>query len=107
VQNGLHVRARSEGQSFIILPFEFSRCLVVHADGGKPPQSVTRANVVLTGVLFEQETDFTLRFVFGPFANSDCRSRDLRDVRAMNLGPGTLVDLRRKYPGKLNFTGFQ
>jgi hypothetical protein len=107
VQNGLHVRARSEGQSFIILPFEFSRCLVVHADGGKPPQSVTRADVVLTGVLFEQETDFTLRFVFGPFANGDCRSRDLRDVRAMNLGPATLVDLRRKHPGKLNFTGFQ
>ena len=107
IRNGLHVKARSEGRSFVVLPFEFSRCLVVQPVEGKAPESVERTDLILTGVLFERETEFNLNFVFGPFSNQGCRLKDLADVRAMNLGPETVKSLRAQFPSKLIFDGMQ
>ena len=107
IGNGLRIEARSTGRSFVVLPFEFSRCLVVRPVEGKAPESVERADLVLTGVLFERETAFDLNFVFGPFSNQGCRLMDLADARTMNLGRRAIDDLRVQFPQKLVFDGMQ
>ena len=106
VRNGLQVDAHSPGRSFILLPFEFSRCYVIRPLNGKAPHSVERADLILTGVTFERETSFVMEFVFGPFRNSQCRSEDLADTRALDLNVRTLERLRTQYPGKLQLSGF-
>jgi len=55
------------------LPVEFSRCL--NLAGGTP--RLFRADLLLTGVLFERQLD--ARISFGPFHNSRCRLDDLAD----------------------------
>ena len=73
-----HIRltATSEGQSFLTLPIEYSKCLEFRAQ----PDSefrVFRVNGILTGVLFSSEVrlDITYSLRYSPFGN--CRLADL------------------------------
>jgi len=58
-----------------ILPIEFSRCL--NLAGGTP--RLFRADLLLTGVLFERQLDARISFHNGPFHNSRCGFDDLAD----------------------------
>ena len=61
-----------------ILPIEFGRCLkIADAAGGTP--HLFRADLLLTGVLFERQLDARISFHNGPFHNSRCRLDDLAD----------------------------
>jgi hypothetical protein len=72
------LRASSAGRSILILPIEFSRCLkIADAAGGTP--RLFRADLLLTGVLFERQLDVRNSFHNGPFHNSSCRLDDLAD----------------------------
>jgi hypothetical protein len=104
-RNGLQVSARSSGWSFIVLPFEFSRCYAVTPRAGTMLPSVVRTDIILTGVFFDHDAEFDLDFVFGIFQNSDCRKRDMDDTRAFGLRPETLPTLRMQFPGRLDFSG--
>jgi len=79
------VKARSQSNSIIVLPVEFSRCLTItSARSGSP--KLFRANLAETGVLFSGDLDMTLAIRWGPFLNSTCRLRDLYDVNDLGIG---------------------
>jgi hypothetical protein len=78
------LQATSEGRSILLLPFEFSRCLkITDAAGGTP--RLFRADLLLTGVLFERELDARISFHTGPFLNSRCRLDDLADSNRIGM----------------------
>jgi hypothetical protein len=79
----LHIAAASAGKSALLLPLEFSRCLAVDAASGNP--SLFRANLLLTGLLFDGKLDATITLRTGPFVNPACRLRDLFDLLAMDI----------------------
>jgi hypothetical protein len=100
---GYRVTANSSGRALIVLPFEFSRCLVVNESEGSA--RIGRADFFLTGLVFENKVDAELRFRFGPFENAGCRLADLADIRAMGLDIASFEDFRKRHPGRFQFEG--
>ena len=79
VPNGLRIRGASAGKSLLVLPVEYSACLRVDNSSRMAPLAIGRIDFLLTGVLFQEDTDFTLTFRTGLFENSGvgcaiCRS---------------------------------
>ncbi len=94
--DGLHVSARSAGVSLLLLPFEYSRCFDVKQQAtGRGLARVLRANLVETGVLFDQHLEATLRYVTGLVHHSSCRLDDSRDVGALAMGQEMRADSTR------------
>ena len=79
-----HLRASSAGRSILLLPIEFSRCLKISDAGGGAPR-IFRADLMLTGVLFERQIDAQISFHTGPFHNPGCRLEDLADSHSMKI----------------------
>jgi hypothetical protein len=100
---GYRVTANSPGKALIVLPFEFSRCLVISESQGNA--RIGRADFFLTGLVFENKVDAELRFRFGPFENAGCRLADLADIRAMGLDIASFEDFRERHPGRFQFEG--
>jgi hypothetical protein len=78
------LRANSAGRSTLILPIEFSRCLAIADAAGGTPR-LFRADLLLTGVLFERQLDARISFHSGPFHNSRCRLDDFADSNRMAM----------------------
>ena len=78
------VRANSVGRSILLLPVEFSRCLKISDVAGGAPR-LFRADLMLTGVLFERQLDAQISFHTGPFHNPGCRLEDLADSNNMGM----------------------
>ena len=78
------LRASSAGRSILLLPIEFSRCLEISDAAGGTPR-LFRADLLLTGVLFERQLDARISFHNGPFRNSRCRLDDLADSNRMAM----------------------
>jgi hypothetical protein len=87
----LRVTAESRGQSLLVLPLEYSRCLQIETLSGRPP-TLLRVNLIQTGFLFEGAVDVRLRLRNGPLVDSSCRLRDRFDLDAVKIGdtPRTL-----------------
>jgi len=86
VQDGkIRSTARSSGISLLVLPIEFSECLVF---GGESEPSkllaVYRVDGMLTGLLFERELDISIDFKYRPFGKSECRLNDLSYFRQIS-----------------------
>jgi hypothetical protein len=81
-RDGVRVQAASNGPAHILLPLQFSHCLVV-VNGA--PARLTRANLLQTLVSFEGTLDARLEFHFGLFADNKCRLRDGLDNKALGL----------------------
>jgi hypothetical protein len=79
-----HVRASSAGRSILLLPIEFSRCLKISDAAGRAPRLV-RADLMLTGILFEKQIDAQISFHTGPFHSPGCRLDDLADSNRMGM----------------------
>jgi len=79
------VRAVSNGPAMLLLPIEFSRCLKVSSRTGGVLPRLFRADLLLTGILFEHELDADISFYSGPFSNSRCRLDDLADANKMDM----------------------
>jgi hypothetical protein len=80
---GLHVKAESSGQSVLLLPIQFSRCLrLVRA---RPEMKLFRANLLETGLLFSDVIDVGIELHNGPFDAPDCRLRDYWDMKLLDL----------------------
>jgi len=85
VRDGYRIRASSEGLSILLLPFEFSHCLnVVNRTAGPAPR-IFRADLLLTGVLFDRRLDGDIVFRAGPGIGARCRLQDLDDANRIRL----------------------
>ena len=81
-RDGVRVQAASNGPAHILLPVQFSHCLVV-VNGA--PARLTRANLLQTLVSFDGALDARLEFHFGLFADNTCRRRDGLDNKSLGL----------------------
>jgi hypothetical protein len=84
-RDGYHVRATSEGSSILLLPIEFSRCLTVRSRLDVPQPHLFRADLALTGVLFNDRLDADINFRVGPGEASGCRLQDANDAERMQF----------------------
>jgi hypothetical protein len=84
-RDGYKVRAQSEGSAILLLPIEFSRCLTVRSRVDGPSPRLFRADLVLTGVLFDHRLDADISFRVGPGEASRCRLQDANDAERMQL----------------------
>jgi len=83
---GLRIFASSSGTSVILLPLEYSHCLEVRPIGPEQsPAKLFRANLILTGVLFDRKLDAVVSYFTGPFRNAGCRLKDARDMQRLNV----------------------
>lgn len=78
-KNGIVFEGHSTGISLNVLPVIFSNCLVSE-DGHK----LVRVNLLLTGIIFEENITTKLSFKGPPFDNS-CLSRDIDDIETFKL----------------------
>ena len=85
VRDGYRIRASSEGLSILLLPFEFSHCLNVVDRTAGPAPRVFRADLLLTGVLFDRRLDSDIVFRAGPGFGARCRLQDLDDANRIRL----------------------
>jgi hypothetical protein len=81
-RDGIRVRAQSDGPAHIVLPVQFSHCLVV--TNGAAVQ-LRRANLIQTLMSFRGTVDADIEFRFGLFADNKCRLRDGADNKALGL----------------------
>jgi hypothetical protein len=81
-RGGVDVHATSDGQAHVLLPIQFSHCLVV-ANGA--PVQLRRANLMQTLMSFQGAVDAELRFRFGLFQHNGCRLRDAVENKWMGL----------------------
>lgn len=95
--DGLRIRAQSDGRSVLVLPFEYSRCLVADR-GAAAPIRIFRADFLLTGVLLDRTLDTQLRFRLGPFTNAGCRQQDVADGRREGLDYDGFTAYRQQHP---------
>jgi hypothetical protein len=80
-RSAIHVNAKSAGQSLLLLPLQYSRCLALEpADKGK----LLRANLVQAGLLFEGDLDVRIRLRYGIF-QPGCRKEDLADLVTLGI----------------------
>ena len=82
----LHIRARSDGRSLVVLPFEFSRCLRLsgaHA-GTDAGARLLPVNLQQTGLLFEKQADVSIAYRYGVM-DSACRGADIARAKKLRL----------------------
>jgi hypothetical protein len=73
----LMVSASSSGSSLLVLPFEFSRCLVVSSNSpDAPAPAMLRVDGPLIGLLFRNRVDARIEYRTGPFTHPGCRIED-------------------------------
>ena len=77
-KGGYHISAQSSGASLLVLPVQFSHCWELVA-GPESKPVIFRANIIQTGVYFQDKLDADLRFRFG-LSNSSCRREDGDDM---------------------------
>jgi len=85
---GLSVTASSAGRALLVLPLLYSRCLEVASSESDRPNSVpalVRVDLALTGVVFTEQMNVTVRNTFGPLQPL-CRVHDYLDAKHMGLG---------------------
>jgi hypothetical protein len=83
VRRGWHVSARSEGRSLVVVPFAFSNCLrVARWENGSMPE-LRRANLLLTGIIFDGTLDATVEYRQGPFENASCQLKNFGEIQAL------------------------
>jgi hypothetical protein len=85
IKDGYRVTASAPGRAMLVLPIQFSHCWEIEEDDNdRIPPRLFRANIVQTGILFEDELDVSLRFNFEPWSAS-CRFEDASDLARFGL----------------------
>ncbi len=86
-KGGVRLQASSKGTSVVLLPLEFSHCLdLLEEDGSGSRARLFRANLLLTGVVFEGKINASIRYHTSPFRNSHCRVKDTDDANSLRIG---------------------
>lgn len=81
-RGGIRIRAESDGPAHIVLPVQFSNCLVV-INGAAV--RLRRANLFQTLMSFDGSVDAKIEFHFGLFADNKCRLHDGLNNKALGL----------------------
>ena len=81
-RDGVRIQASTEGPTHILLPLQFSHCLVI-VNGAAA--RLSRANLFQTLMSFDRAVDARIEFQFGLFADNACRRRDGLDNKALGL----------------------
>ena len=79
----IDITAKSESNSILILPFEFSNCLKLMDVNTGQEIKLFRVNAILTGLIFNKNLDASLKFNLNPFESVNCRQLDVKDFRDM------------------------
>ncbi|NDD62370.1 MAG: hypothetical protein EBZ36_00055 [Acidobacteria bacterium] len=86
-RDGIHIDATSEGTSLLLLPLQYSRCLVWRpAESSSVQARLLRANLLQTAVLFHGRAQGTIAFEFSFGVKNNCRRLDIADMEAMRFG---------------------
>jgi hypothetical protein len=81
-RDGVRIQAASDGPAHILVPIQFSHCLVV-VNGAAA--RLSRANLFQTLLSFDGTVDARIEFLFGLFADNKCRIRDGLDNKSLGL----------------------
>jgi hypothetical protein len=81
-RDGVRIQAASDGPAHILVPIQFSHCLVV-VNGAAA--RLSRANLFQTLLSFDGTVDARIEFHFGLFADNQCRIRDGLDNKSLGL----------------------
>lgn len=90
-RQALRVKAETFGQSVLLLPIQFSRCLRLVNE--TPEMRLFRANLMETGLLFTGAIDVRIELHNGPFDAPECRLRDYWDMKHLDV-----LDAARNIP---------
>jgi hypothetical protein len=80
-RGAIRVQAESRGHSLLLLPVQYSRCLVL---SNAVKARLLPANLVQTAVLFEGSIDLRIHFEYGVF-RPGCRKQDLADLAELGI----------------------
>ena len=81
-RDGVRIQAASDGPAHILVPIQFSHCLIV-VNGAAA--RLSRANLFQTLLSFDGTVDARIEFHFGLFADNKCRIRDGLDNKSLGL----------------------
>ena len=81
-RDGVRIQASTDGPTHILLPLQFSHCLVIV---NQAAARLSRANLFQTLMSFDRAVDARIEFQFGLFANNACRRQDGLDNKALGL----------------------
>lgn len=81
---GFRIKAESSGRSLLLLPIQFSHCLKLESSAASNA-FFTRANFLLTGLIFENLIDASIRYKHSPIENAQCKWKDYMDMLEMNV----------------------
>jgi hypothetical protein len=87
-RGAIRVQAESRGRSILLLPLQYSRCLVLN-DAGRA--MLLPANLVQTAVLFQGSIDLRIHLEYGVF-HPGCRRRDLADLAELGIFDEKVAD---------------
>jgi hypothetical protein len=90
-RGAMAVRARSKGDAVLLLPFQFSNCLVLD-NLGKNRARLIRVNGGQAALSFAREVDVVVRNEFRFFGQPTCRYRDFVEVFRLGLHPVKTMD---------------
>jgi hypothetical protein len=82
-RGGIRVHAESGGRSLVVIPFQFSNCLEAVAHSGTLTPELRRADLLLTGVLFDGRLDATIERRAPFFGGSYCFLHDRSEDRSL------------------------
>jgi hypothetical protein len=80
-RGAIRVQAETHGHSLLLLPLQYSRCLVV-SEAAKA--KLLPANLVQTAVLFQGSIDLRIYFEYSLFRPA-CRTQDLADLAELGI----------------------
>src|SRR5262249_18435300 len=85
------IRARSQGDAVLLLPFQFSNCLVLDNLANNRARLI-RVNGAQAALSFAQEAQVIIRNEFRFFGRPTCRYRDFVEVFRLGLYPVKRMD---------------
>ena len=87
-RDGVRIQAASDGPAHILVPIQFSHCLVV-VNGAAA--RLSRANLFQTLLSFDGTVDARIEFHFGLFADNKCRIRDGLDNKSLGIAKYAMI----------------
>ena len=82
-KGGFRVIATGKEHGVLILPIWFSNCMVVINQNDKHSIKLFRANLIQTGISFQDSIDISFKFKSWPFDNMECKHQDIKDTRVL------------------------
>jgi|GEM_PF-5410791 len=89
-RNNVQISAESNGWSLLLLPLQYSHCLIMNENkkeslSSQPRPKLVRANLIQSALLFNKKLDVRLDFKYGIGKNVACRQKDIQDMQSLSL----------------------